>query len=146
MLRVTVTVRVKPVPRIRSRLRQPRPSLARHSSCTTMGRQQTLGKFFGKTGEPPVQTKLEEAFGGKRKRTVKAGAKEHDKPVAAESSPNEAPRSPSPTKDAEKPPQLKKRRVIESDSEDSPEPSGNQRNRRQRIVPNQRQSRNQRTS
>lgn len=95
----------------------------RHLVCmfgATLGQLITTsaGKFFGKTGEPPVQTKLEEAFGGKRKRTVKAGAKEHDKPVAAESSPNEgahavtvyhlsppifeiAPRSPSPTKDGE---------------------------------------------
>lgn len=30
------------------------------------------GKFFGKGGDPPVQTKLEDAFRGKRKRSAKA--------------------------------------------------------------------------
>lgn len=44
----------------------------------------TTGKFFGKTGEPPVQTKLEDAFGGKRKRTAKVEIKEQEKPVDAE--------------------------------------------------------------
>ncbi|KAH9858176.1 ATP-dependent DNA ligase [Lenzites betulinus] len=122
MLRVTVTVRVKPVLRVRSRPHQPRPSLARLITCNAMGRQQTLGKFFGKTGEPPVQTKLEDAFGGKRKRTAKVEIKEQEKPVEAEETVKEASRSQSPAKDVEKPPVLKKRRVIESDSEDSPEP------------------------
>ena len=102
-----------------------------------MGRQQTLGKcigelgssvsdmcplgkFFGggKTADPPVQTKLEEAFGGKRKRTGKTEAKVEVK--ACEGADNQqdkgvlltlqmsqsltmfaATRSPSPAKDGE---------------------------------------------
>ncbi|KAI0361577.1 ATP-dependent DNA ligase [Trametes cingulata] len=124
MLRVTVTARVRAALRVQSRLPQPRPHLFHHTSVTAMGRQQTLGKFFGKTGDPPVQTKLEEAWKGKRKRVAKSEVKDEGaQPDAKDVSMDEA-RSPSPAEEAvkEKPPVLKKRRVVESDTEDSPEP------------------------
>ena len=95
---VTVTVRVKAALRAQSRRLPIRLPPHHHihisPSAVVMGRQQTLGKcigelgssvsdmcllgkFFGggKTADPPVQTKLEEAFGGKRKRTGKTEAK-----------------------------------------------------------------------
>ncbi|KAI0335234.1 ATP-dependent DNA ligase [Cubamyces sp. BRFM 1775] len=127
MLRVTVTVRVKAALQAQSRLpglHYPRPQLFHHISLTAMGRQQTLGKFFGKTGDPPVQAKLEEAWGGKRKRAAKPELKgEKEEHKERNESAKSASRSPSPVKDApEKAPVSKKRRIIESDSEGSPEP------------------------
>ncbi|KAH9898363.1 ATP-dependent DNA ligase [Cubamyces lactineus] len=127
MLRVTVTVRVKAALPVQSRLlglHYPRPRLFHHISPTAMGRQQTLGKFFGKTGDPPVQAKLEETWGGKRKRAAKPGPKE-EKLVHEERNESEknASRSPSPAKDVpERAPVSKKRRIVESDSEESPQP------------------------
>ncbi|KAI0639440.1 ATP-dependent DNA ligase [Trametes polyzona] len=126
MLRVTVTARVKAaLPVWQSRLHQPRPHLSCSISLTAMGRQQTLGKFFGKTGDPPAQAKLEDAWGGKRKRagtgTSKPETKEENEAEPAKENVDEAPRSPSPVKD-EKPPVLKRRRIVESDTEESSEP------------------------
>ncbi|TFK93465.1 ATP-dependent DNA ligase [Polyporus arcularius HHB13444] len=89
-----------------------------------MGRQQTLGKFFGKTGDPPVQTKLDDASGAKRKRAAKPASKEDKKAVDEQvTKQGESTRSPSPVKDVkEKVPMAKRRRVVESDDEDAPEP------------------------
>ncbi|KAI0778223.1 ATP-dependent DNA ligase [Trametes elegans] len=92
-----------------------------------MARQQTLGKFFGKTGDPPVQAKLEEAWGGKRKRVNKTEPKQEgkhklDADTADDKVVTAATRSPSPAKQVEeKAPVSKKRRIVESDAEDSPE-------------------------
>ncbi|KAI0651890.1 ATP-dependent DNA ligase [Trametes meyenii] len=141
MLRVTVTVRVKPALRAQSRLHISAPScpLCRTFSYVVMGRQQTLGKFFGKTGDPPVQAKLEEAWGGKRKRVTKVEKKEVEQLETGKEEFEPATRSPSPPKDGgvtlspphniltttaaqEETPVPKKRRIIESDTEKSPEP------------------------
>ncbi|KAI1797917.1 ATP-dependent DNA ligase [Ganoderma leucocontextum] len=88
-----------------------------------MSRQQTLGKFFGKGGDPPVQVKLEDAFRGKRKRSTKVEQdKKADDSNADVAKPEKATRSPSPPKDVKnKAPTSKKRRVIESDDE-APKP------------------------
>ncbi|TBU38931.1 ATP-dependent DNA ligase [Dichomitus squalens] len=124
---VTVTLRVKaalPRVRVESRLHT---CHIRNSATSIMVRQQTLGKFFGKGGDPPVQTTLDNAFGGKRKRSTKAekeedavdakgGVGDSEKVVAAT-------RSPSPAKHPKpKPPASKKRRVIQSDDEDDSGP------------------------
>ncbi|CDO71595.1 hypothetical protein BN946_scf184911.g65 [Trametes cinnabarina] len=89
-----------------------------------MGRQQTIGKFFGKGGDPPVQAKLEEAWGVKRKRAAKAESKEPEDPIEEKASAKHASRSPSPTMDVQQqvPAPKKRRRVVESDDEESPEP------------------------
>ncbi|KAI0756951.1 hypothetical protein C8Q80DRAFT_67726 [Daedaleopsis nitida] len=78
---VTVTIRVRAALRVRSRPHcLPPQHHSRAITFTTMGRQQTLGKFFGKTGDPPVQSTLEDAFGGKRKRSTKSSSKAKEKP------------------------------------------------------------------
>ncbi|KAL1951900.1 hypothetical protein VTO73DRAFT_1049 [Trametes versicolor] len=89
-----------------------------------MVRQQTLGKFFGGKNDPPQQAKLEDAWGGKRKRAPKSEAKETEQSEEPKPSVDEAPPTPpSPAKEAaERPPRLKKRRVVESDTEEPPEP------------------------
>ncbi|RPD62906.1 ATP-dependent DNA ligase [Lentinus tigrinus ALCF2SS1-6] len=139
---VTVTVRVKAALRVQSRLYRLPPHHHIHISFyATMGRQQTLGKFFGKTGDPPVQTKLDDASGMKRKRVSKPESKA-DKKVDDEKidEQGKSTRSPSPAKNGkvqdklttidvycgesvkEKFPAAKRRRVVESDDEDAPEP------------------------
>ncbi|KAI0724588.1 ATP-dependent DNA ligase [Cerioporus squamosus] len=104
-----------------------------------MGRQQTLGKFFGKTGDPPVQTTLDDASSAKRKRAVQPDTKA-DKRADDEKAEEqgESKRSPSPVK--EKAPASKRRRVIESDDEDAPEPGPSTAKKSQPSAPKPRSS------
>ncbi|OBZ79184.1 DNA ligase 1 [Grifola frondosa] len=131
---VTVTVRV--------RVALPRPTtVIRRGLSNRMGRQQTLGKFFempkGAKPPPAQQSKLEEMWGGKRKREaiqserksepsaekfdVKAEAKRKASPEVTDSQPISDSKAPTTShislSESDKPPKVKKRRIVDSDDE-----------------------------